>query len=290
MDIFSFDKNAKKKRENANKEYKKEKKYCVKNADNSMTCNNFADANWLRRQPGMENLIYPYKNYDWDYSTYVDNNYNIDVTGATKEGTIRGLFKNLKAMNTVMNGYIYDGNPSNKSKAAGYGKHSDIPYGLENCKTDQCLNAYKVRRNFKQNKPYNNKFFNENLNGEKSSSYFFKVGNCDTAIKNEDRCLQKGYSWIGGNCYQPRYAYIDNSPGLVIFGTKKKGSIPSLINNALSFRPDKIVSILQGQSLGDEFKIQQCPTTLETYSNFSNNLILELIAALLIAVLFFVKR
>ena len=290
MDIFSFDKNAKQKRAIANKMYKKEKKYCKDKAGNSMRCNKFADANWMRRQPGIDNLIYPWKNYDWDYTTYVDNNYNVKATGATKEGSLKGLFKNMKAMGKVIGGYIDDPNPAGNSNAAGYGKSSDTPYNLESCPDNKCMNAYNVRRNFKQDKPYNNKYFDNKLNGEKSSSYYFKVGNCDTAIKNKDRCIEKGYSWIGGNCYQPRYAYVDNSPGLVIFGDKIKGSVPSLVNNALAFRPDKIVDILRGRSLGDEFNIQQCPTKLETFSNKANTRILLIIALLLTISLFYIRK
>ena len=290
MDIFSFDKHAKEKRAKANKMYETEKKYCIDKADDNMRCNKFADANWMRRQPGIDNLIYPWKNYDWDYATYVDNNYNVKETGATKKGTFKGLFQNMKAMGKVIGGYIDEPNPDGKSNSGGYGKSSDTPYNLESCPDDKCMNAYNVRRNFKQDKPYNNKYFDNKLDGEKSSSYYFKVGNCDTAIKNKDRCIKKGYSWIGGNCYQPRYAYLDNSPGLVIFGDKIKGSVPSLINNALAFRPDKIVDILRGRSLGDEFNIQMCPTKLETFSNKANTRILLIIALLLTISLFYIRK
>jgi hypothetical protein len=290
MDIFSFDKHAKKQRKLARKKYDEDVAYCKKHANNNMRCNKFASNNKMRRQPGIKDLIYPWKNYDWDYATYVDNNYNVKATGATKEGTIDGLWDNMKAMGKVVGGYIDDPNPAGNSAPGGYGKSSDTPYNLESCPDNKCMNAYNVRRKFNQKKPYNNKYFNNKLNGEKSSSYYFKVGNCDTAIKNKNRCIEKGYSWIGGNCYQPRYAYVDNSPGLVMFGDKLKGSVPSLINNAMAFRPDKIVDILRGRSLGDEFNIQQCPAKLETFSNKANTRILIIIALLLTISLFYIRK
>ena len=52
-----------------------------------------------------------------------------------------------------------------------------------------------------------------------------------------------------GYCFQPRYAYINNSPGFRMAGVKFKGLIPALTNDFMALSPDKLLAAFQGKVL-----------------------------------------
>jgi hypothetical protein len=124
------------------------------------------------------------------------------------------------------------------------------------------------------------------LTGEKSSSYFVKVGTCPvSSIKDPDECEKKGYNWIPnlvnppsdaddyypeqeseeegippqqegdagsgkGNCFKPRYMYINNQP-INIFGMK--GLITSIAKDITSLNPMGLIGIFtDGKSSNKE--------------------------------------
>ena len=181
----------------------------------------------------MKDTVYPWANYDWDYTTYVDNNYNRNRTKVTDKGTFSALFKNPKAMVKINNGFMLDANPGKLSSSA----NSD----LEECdKNDTeykgCMIVNSLKKEIKENQkpPFNDNFFSKYpISGEGSSSYFIKVGSCPKNY-NKETCDNKGYQWISnpifdqlpsdlkpssfkeGSCFKPRYAYVRNQPGMTI--------------------------------------------------------------------------
>ena len=182
-------------------------------------------------------------------------------------------------------------------------------------KSHGCSATQEVKNSFNQRKPYNDKFLNMKTDGEYSSSYYFKVGTCPRHdIKDRKLCEKKGYTWspnifdmavnklkkkngndgqsTSGNCSQPRYAFIDNSPKPFFNGSNAKGFLPALANELMALTPDKLLGQFMGASVSNSYYIQSCPETFVNYkqkprSNISNVLLLILV---LVFIIYFVTK
>ena len=270
-------------------QYIKECNQCVREGNSDYRCMKNARTNLKRRIPLFANNIYPWKNYDWDYGNYVTNNYNTNATGATINGSIPGMYNNALAFIKLINGLTDDPIPNAKSKAGIKHLYSDYP-DFTYCTTPNCITAQKVKNNFRQQKPTNDPFLNNKLDGEYSSSYYVKIGTCPRHdIKDQETCEGKGYTWTpnvmdkitknilekknatttsnSGSCSQPRYGFVNNKPKTFLNGSKMKGIIPSLGSDFASLMPDKIFATAMGASLSDSFILQQCPETRENFTN-----------------------
>ena len=73
----------------------------------------------IRDLPFMKNLVYPWRNYDWDYTTYVKNNYDPKSMGV-KDGAnnLTGIITDVQAIISLINGLLMDPNPSDNSSAS----------------------------------------------------------------------------------------------------------------------------------------------------------------------------
>ena len=89
--------------------YKKDCKVCGNNAD----CLALAITNMTR---GVD--LYPWINYDWDYTNYVDNKYSAQATGSSPNGD--ALYRNLGIGLQLAKGYITDPNPGDTSVTLWY--------------------------------------------------------------------------------------------------------------------------------------------------------------------------
>ena len=78
----------------------------------------------------------------------------------------------------LVDGFITDPIPNEKSKPASDDINSDYPYLIECRNNPMCRTTQKVRRMLEQEKPNKDKFFDKKLDGEYSSSFYFKVGSC----------------------------------------------------------------------------------------------------------------
>jgi hypothetical protein len=271
--------------EEYNKRFERYKKDCLV-CGNDARCLEQAITNMTR---GIN--IYPWINYDWDYSNYVDNNYSAQATGSSPDGG--NLFGNLEATLKIAKGYLVDPNPGIKSVAGGINiddRDSDFPvYGCQGNQRESCQKYWQVKQNGNLSKPYEDKFFNENsITGENASSYYFKIGMCNrNKINNKEDCIKKGYRWDNGQCIQDRYAYMNNTGG--ISKVPLKGFIPSLMTDIMAFSPNYIMDALNEQS-SSYMKIQNCPEEFQNMSNKTNLYIGLLTFGIIITVIYQLKK
>ena len=297
--------------------YMKECGICARHTVNYYECLQAAAQNLQRRIPMFANGVYPWKNYDWDYSNHISNNYSKERTRARPGSSIRDLYNNVLGLIKTVNGMTDDPIPGPRSRAGVRSIHSDYPK-FEDCK-GKCYHTQRVKNalaNQLYRPPTTDKFLRKKLDGKYSSSYFVKIGTCPRRdIISQEACERKGYTWTpnvmdrvmkklqgqknvvnneSGSCNQPRYLFIDNSPKSFLNGSKMKGMIPSIANDIASLSPDKLLNAAMGKSMTGNFEIQQCSTSgIEGFSNkkpcCSGNLTV-LIIILLIAGYLFLKR
>lgn len=209
--------------------YQKTKAKCRDVGEKQMACEKMVDIMYLRKLPGMDGLVYPWTNYDWDYSNYVNNNYNKDATGATDAGTFGALFKNPEAMFKLAKGFMMNPDPPNNASSA----YTDAPICKPGPDYKGCEVMNAIRKEGKSQKPpYPDPFFNKPLNGQSASSYFIQSGVCPQSKMNEKECKDAGYDWIPnplyeatpaflrpssfipGSCFKRKYGYVKNMPGI----------------------------------------------------------------------------
>ena len=297
------------------KKYLKECKYCASATGNNYKCLNSAAKNLKRRSPLFNKDVYPWLNYDWNYSNYVSNNYLPRHTGATKRSNIQAMYDNIIALSKVLDGLIADPNPGIRSRAGIKNRYSDYP-PLHECNTPRCIATQNVKNALNNqigNPPTSDNFLKQKkLTGKYSSSYYIKIGTCDRQdIQSEKKCEEKGYKWSPdvisnvisklkknksdvkkegpkkGKCLQPRYMFIDNSSKPILNGSKMEGMIPSLGNTIRDIMPDKILSVALGNSLNDTFEIQQCPNTSENFVNYTKYKYESILTVLLLLLLIY---
>jgi hypothetical protein len=217
-------------------QYEKDCATCKAKTGSDMTCQKAAIIKFMRQFPFIRDSIYPWKNYEWNYSNFIDNNYSAAATGSSSNN----LSKNYDIFWKLFNAYFNDPNPAPHSEAGkkpGIGidnrgnrrvfTGTDYPtYGCLGNNKISCDTTHKISYGTEQSPPTNSRFFKNNpLKGEASSSYFIKIGNCPRPdIMNRFKCDKMNFTWINdpgdtselppGKCYQPKYAYIDNTPGL----------------------------------------------------------------------------
>lgn len=267
------------KTQNALNLYKKDCSYCMSNASGDYKCMQIAKQNLLRRIPMIEKSIYPWKNYDWDYGNHITNNYSPDATCAKTSPKIQQAYENAMAFSKLIDGMIADPIPNKKSIASTKTRDSDYP-SIKICDKDyKCTATQKVKNSYKQAVPYKDPFLDKNIDGINASSYYFRVGDCPrTDIKNKKKCEQMGYTWTpnilskamdsnseAGSCFQPRYAFIDNSAKPFFNGSNMKGMIPSIANDLMALSPDKVLGAMSGSSISNIYSIQPC------YQNISKS-------------------
>jgi hypothetical protein len=222
-------------------------------------CVQMAGDKYVRSKDENKDQIYPWKNYDWDYTRFIDNNYNARATGATSAGTMGAIFSNPRAIFRLGKGFLTDNNPNNSSQAG----QSDLTQcdrvPVNDRRSCQVMNRIRGEYN-NQQKPRNDPFFNKKINGKNSSSFYYKSGYCKMAL-TQDQCKNKKYLWIGEKCYKTQYQYLNNEP----WG----GNIPSVINDALSLNPVNLTKVFFNKNARD-LEIEECRPVIENFVESSD--------------------
>jgi hypothetical protein len=267
--------------------YIKDCSLCKREAYNDYRCQQVAMTKLLRNFPYSRGLIYPQRNYDWSYSNYIDNNYSVMATGATKSGSLGGLVKNLEAMIKLLNGFLFDANPASNSVAGGRSRNDDYPFyecttGIRDpngniitsaTEARVCRVIEQIKRGDPETPPADSDFLrSQPISGQWSSSFYVKSGTCPRPdIVTRTDCEGKNFEWLPssmnaeeqetqGSCYQPRYAFIDNrSRGPRVAGRSLDGIVPSIANDFLSITPEKVLAAMTGKSIAGQLIVEQCP-------------------------------
>ena len=250
---------------------------CFIEGSYGLQCSAAVTDKYMREFNFMKNLVYPWRNYDWDYQEYVKTNYNTKKMGVSGEGNTRAIIKDVDALLKIIDGLLFKANPTDNSSASNPNSpNSDLADCLQQAGGLSCriLNAAKMS-SLSQKKPYQHNFFQKPLEGKSSSSYFVQVGVCPSDINDEESCQEKGYQWIqnplaklpsllrgpsttGGSCFRGKYAYMNNKPGYPIGQIKDlNGLIPSMAHGMSSISPDKIMATAMGINTPD-VSIQKC--------------------------------
>ena len=86
--------------DNCNRKSGENRDKCNKNLNKFtvMHCMKAVGAKYFRKIGPMNDFVYPWNNFDWDYTSYVDKNYNSDITGASTKPTMKALEDNIMAL------------------------------------------------------------------------------------------------------------------------------------------------------------------------------------------------
>lgn len=242
--------------------------------------------------------VYPLLNYDFDYKEAMKktlNPYQLDITnepsfGKFMDSTIRlKEYGNALLLNKFPNQNTIAGVTDTVTENKDIKKITDITRA-----EDEKLPYPSFRKDYPE--------CLYPTTGEAASSYFINVGTCPTRITDKETCLKKGYQWnndvplpkeyskfVGindtskstnvpasdskpppptppkGNCYKPRFMYIDNRANGV-FGAN--GAVPTLFNDLGSITPDKLNDIMSGYGVSGSGFV---PCSTEEFSNINNN-------------------
>jgi hypothetical protein len=246
------------------------------------------------RQKNEENKnIYPLVNYDFDYKTAIKKEYNPFKLGITNNPSFSSFIDGTAKLSKYAKGLITDEFPNNKTVA---GVTDTV---TENKNRKYIVDATRLMDN-KLPYPSFRKDYPEctyPTTGRHSSSYFVNVGKCPTRITDKDICINKGYSWIPekespeamkgyvkendtrgtvntegagikppplppkGNCYKPRFLYVDNSAKGIF---NNAGAVPAMFNEIGSVMPDKLYDIMSGYAISGSGIV---PCSTEEFTN-----------------------
>ena len=222
---------------------------------------------YQNRKTSGGDMVYPWNNYDFDYSGLVANKYNPKKMGFSNKPLIGTTVKDITTLPEYPKILVTQPIPNNSVIAgkSDVDPNNDDLLEIKQKYNDEFKPPYPSFKNdYKKYLP---------LTGENSSSYFLKVGTCPIkGIKSKKECIKKGYNWVSnaveppedakgffpqngnvntstdseddntpGACFKPRFMFIDNRPKGV---SGLKGMVTNLANDISELNPMGLVEIL----------------------------------------------
>lgn len=74
---------------------------CDVNSKYRNNCKRTVKQSYYRRLPGIASLVYPWKNYDFNYSNVLNKQINMKAIGASSSGSMSGMLKNTNAATKI---------------------------------------------------------------------------------------------------------------------------------------------------------------------------------------------
>ena len=253
-----------------------------------------------RKIKEISDMVYPWNNHDFNYSQLIENKLNPKKIGISNKPYLSTFIKDLELIPKYPTAII-EKPLINKTTISGDTDVDPKNSNLLNIKKEYTDNFKEPYPGFKQEYP---EYFP--LIGEKSSSYFIKIGSCPVKSKKTKKdCLNNGYKWYPnivdipsdfyssktkapqtGNCFKPRYLYIDNSPKDIL---GNKGPVSSITNDIKNLNPLDLISIFtNGKSNNKELRPLPCKEGFVNYKkkNFIINFIISILFIILCILLY----
>lgn len=206
---------------------------------------------------------YPINNYNYNYKSYVDNNYSLARMGISDRPTLNQFRTNVRGLGLFSKPLLMNPIPSESSVA-----------GMDDVDYSSSAAIQSARKGFQQTPPYNRFRFeyperDYPTSGIYSSSYFIQSGFCpvESATSKND-CLRKDpkYTWSTmpiqipkssvsilksaekkqtGSCFKPRYSYVNNAndSGLL------DGLVPGIVNDIIDTNPGNFLKLIEGSAI-----------------------------------------
>jgi hypothetical protein len=207
----------------------------------------------------MSDYAYPLANYNWDYKTYVVNNYEPSRLGVSDDLTLSALRRDVQAGDKYLRALMIDSTPNENSIAGISDLDFTDPDVMSRIRANNQKPPYATFRKEYPEKDYP-------TSGKYSNSYFIRSGYCPVPnIQTKAQCISKdkAFEWKegaidlppstkpsfsaksqkpppNGKCFKPRFSYVNHvsDTGLT------DGFLPGLLNDMSTLNPSIMFGII----------------------------------------------